>query len=55
MEPKNFICFKCEHYDDFGPGCKAFPEGIPEEITEGTNKHAKPLPGQGNDLVFKPA
>ncbi len=25
--------------------CTAFPDGIPEEITYGTNDHTKPFPG----------
>ena len=32
--------------------CRAFPDGIPEEILNGANVHSKPLPGQGNDIVF---
>jgi len=49
------ICFDCRHY--FGGAmykCKAFPEGIPDKILIGKNKHRKPLPGQGNDVVFEP-
>lgn len=34
--------------------CLAFPDGIPEEILTGENDHSKPLPGQGNDIVFEP-
>lgn len=37
---------------DFLPYCKAFPEGIPEEISIGENLHTEPLPEQGNDLVY---
>ena len=33
--------------------CQAFPEGIPDEIAYGNNSHIFPLPGQGNDIVFK--
>jgi len=33
--------------------CSAFPNGIPGEISYGDNKHTKPLPGQGNDIVFE--
>ncbi len=35
------------------PVCEAFPNGIPYEIAWGPNKHATPLPGQGNDIVFE--
>lgn len=55
MEAVNFVCFNCEHFTDEAPGCKAFPDGIPEEITSGKNKHRKPLKGQKNDIVFKRA
>ena len=56
MEPnsKTFICFKCKHRDIFEDGCKAFPDGIPDEILSGDNDHSKPLPGQQNDIVFEP-
>tara|TARA_B100000745_G_C19803992_1_gene264650 strand:+ start:167 stop:310 length:144 start_codon:yes stop_codon:yes gene_type:complete len=30
----------------------AFPNGIPEEILDGSNDHTKPLPNQDNDIVF---
>jgi len=33
--------------------CEAFPEGIPDEIAYGDNKHDKPLPDQGNDIVYE--
>jgi hypothetical protein len=33
--------------------CAAFPNGIPDEIILNGNKHSKPLPGQGNDIVFE--
>ena len=50
METIDLICFKCKHWGSFG--CKAFPEGIPNEILM-ENEHSKPLPGQGNDIVFE--
>ena len=34
--------------------CKAFPEGIPDEIAYRDNMHLKPLPNQENDIVFEP-
>jgi hypothetical protein len=33
--------------------CKAFPNGIPNEIAYGDNLHDKPLKDQGNDIVFE--
>jgi len=35
--------------------CKAFPDGIPEEVAYGENKHKTPLKGQGNNVVFEQA
>jgi len=35
------------------PYCKAFPYGIPEEITCGDNDHSKPLEGQENNIVYE--
>lgn len=50
---KDFICFTCKHNVEGENGCKAFPDGIPDEITL-TNKHNKPLKNQKNDLVYVP-
>jgi hypothetical protein len=33
--------------------CSAFPEGIPDSIAYGDNKHLRPLPSQGNTVVFE--
>ena len=33
--------------------CRAFPDRIPTEISYGRNKHRKPLPDQGNDIVYE--
>lgn len=48
------ICFNCKHYNEEKGICKAFPKVIPEEILIGNNDHSKPLPDQGNDIVFEP-
>lgn len=32
--------------------CKAFPDGIPDEIAYGDNKHLKPYPGD-NGIQFE--
>jgi len=55
-EPKCFTR-KCKHFVgvDQPDGteltervvCKAFPEGIPDEIAYGENLHLKPFPGDG--------
>jgi len=53
MEARDLVCFRCKHFSGIAPGCAAFPDGIPEEITSGANKHTKPLKGQANTLVFE--
>lgn len=47
-------CLICKHLKK-GFTCNAFNEGdIPNEIASGDNKHTKPMPDQGNDIVFEP-
>jgi len=53
MEAIDLVCFRCKHFRRFQGGCNAFPNGIPNEITIGNNKHSKPLKGQKNDIVFE--
>lgn len=47
------LCRKCIHYRG-NLRCRAFSEGIPDEILEGENDHSKPLKGQKNNIVFEP-
>lgn len=49
----DLICFDCVHLNEIEGGCKAFGENIPERILR-TNKHAKPLKEQTNNLVYTP-
>jgi len=54
---------KCKHYIGVKQGkddeanernvCKAFPDGIPDEIAYGDNFHAIPLPEQKGDFVYE--
>lgn len=34
--------------------CSAFPDGIPEDIAYGSNKHLVPYPDQENQIVYEP-
>lgn len=53
MEDVNIMCSMCKHYlSDLK--CKAFPDGIPDKIIDGSIVHDKPLPDQENDIVFEP-
>ena len=49
-------CNNCKHFK-FIIGeitCDAFRNRIPDIILCGDNMHTKPLPDQGNDIVFEP-
>lgn len=48
---RHFKGFKFDGENPF-PICKAFPDGIPEEIAYGDNRHEKPVKGQIGDYVF---
>ncbi|TAE91703.1 MAG: cytoplasmic protein [Oscillatoriales cyanobacterium] len=36
------------------PTCRAFPKGIPLIFVVGGGEHIKPLPDQGNTIVYEP-
>lgn len=44
-------CMECKHYL-IDKECDAF-KLIPDSIWHGENDHTKPLPNQGNDIVFE--
>ena len=45
-------CIRCKNYRRDGT-CKAFPEGIPEEILLNKKDHRKPIEGD-NGIQFDP-
>jgi len=47
-------CADCKHLDENPGGCPAFPQGVPDEILSGENKHTEKHPDQKGDLVFTP-
>ena len=55
MIPDKIVpCSNCKHFFE-SEKCPAFPNGnIPDEIIFGDNDHSKPLPDQGNDIIFEP-
>ena len=57
-------CYKrrCKHFIGVEGGCtedheyfvcEAFPEGIPDQIAYGRNKHLKVFKGQANEIVYE--
>lgn len=53
VNTETFLCFKCKHLLPYEGGCKAFPDGIPDEIVSGEVEHTQPLPYQTNQIVFE--
>ena len=56
MIPSQPICTMCKHFNKdsiIGLICKAYPEGIPEEIINGEHDHTKPFEGD-NGIQFEP-
>lgn len=47
------ICFSCDHRRSVLT-CKAFPDGIPQEILRGDVMHTSPYPGD-HGIVFRRA
>ncbi|MBP6335467.1 MAG: cytoplasmic protein [Bacteroidia bacterium] len=52
MVPAMSVCKDCKHYT-LHLTCKAFPEGIPDEIAFNGMPHEKILPNQKNNIVFE--
>ena len=46
-------CLFCRWKNKGSKTCKAFPNGIPEEILSGQNPHTSPYEGD-NGIVFSP-
>lgn len=49
----HYLNSKIEEEEDEYLKCKAFPDGIPEEVAYGKNKHKRPLKDQDNDIVYE--
>jgi hypothetical protein len=51
--PESKQCYSCKFFYGHS-ACKAFIDGIPEEILTGEIEHSKPIKGQGNSIVYEP-
>ena len=54
----NSICFNCKNFKNKSYNgktykCKAFPNGIPEEILTGKESHDTVIKGQTGEYVFE--
>jgi len=52
----NSQCIQCKYLDEEPSTlkCKAFPDGIPEDILSNEFVHSKKYPDQSNDILFEP-
>lgn len=56
-QPTQSSCTTCKHYFRDRPrllACAAFPNGVPEEILWGRDKHTEPYRGD-NGIQYEPA
>lgn len=44
-------CGRCKHFED-GYSCKAYPNGIPEELLDASQQHNEVRKDQVGDTVF---
>ena len=46
-------CFNCKHFREWDFFCKAYPDGIPEEILDGDVSHTEVRSDQKGNTVFE--
>jgi len=46
-------CAYCKHFHADDYYCSAYPDGIPDELLRGTQKHNSPIKGQVGDTVYE--
>ena len=47
-------CFKCKHFREWDYFCKAFPNGIPDELLDGIETHREVRSDQKGQTIFEP-
>lgn len=47
------LCLDCLHFNPATFTCKAFPNGIPDEIYTNRHNHSKPYPGD-HGITYEP-
>lgn len=52
-EFKQVSCWTCAHKNPKSNTCKAFPNGIPKAIANGSVTHEEPYPGD-NGITYEP-
>lgn len=52
--PESKQCPNCKNFHGLNT-CKAFPDGIPEEILSGQFDHSEKWPDQENNILFDPS
>jgi len=46
------VCTRCKHFNSIELACKAFPEGIPDDLLAGNMEYDKILEGQNSKSYF---
>lgn len=54
LNPYKSQCAKCKLYNEDEATCKAFPDGIVENMLEGDITHNEPIEGQVGNYTYTP-
>ncbi len=55
FRPFKSQCGNCEHFLDMGDcNCEAYPEGIPDALLTGEEKHSTVRKDQKGDIIYTP-
>lgn len=46
-------CARCKHFHEEDYYCLAYPDGIPDELLSGKEKHNSIIKGQKGEIVFE--